>query len=127
MDKLTAPTVSLAEAQRIIVAQQATIDALTKERDAAFKAGQFAATDAIAKQVWNDGCPPHPYGSEWFIAKTKYGDKVVLRALPDDHSYDYETADGTYMIAANVVKWLQFPDSNFIPYIPALIAQERGQ
>lgn len=87
-------------------------------QDDAFKAGQFAAADAIAKQCWHDGVPLKPYGSEWFIAKLDDGSKVVLRELHEDHSYDFTTRDETYLAAFRVVKWMQFPDSNFIPYLP---------
>ena len=106
-----------AEAQ-MLRAQSARIAELEAARDGAFKAGQFDATDAISKQVWNDGVPDKTYGSEWFIAKlTEGGRKVVLRALYDEHSYDYTTADETYVMASRVAKWMQFPDSNFIPYV----------
>lgn len=84
--------------------------------DDAFKAGQFAAADAIAKQCWNDGVPPKPYGTEWFIAKLDDGSKVVLRELHENHSYDYTTRDETYLAEFRVVQWMQFPDSGFIPY-----------
>ena len=33
-------------------------------QDDAFKAGQFAAADAIAKQCWHDGVPPKLYGTQ---------------------------------------------------------------
>lgn len=99
-------------------AQSARIAELEAARDGAFKAGQFDATDAITKQVWNDGAPDKTYGSEWFIAKlTDGGRKVVLRALHEDYTYDYTTADETYVMAFRVAKWMQFPDSDFIPYV----------
>lgn len=68
---------------------------------------------------WISGEPPKPWRDEWFIAKTIHGDKVVLRSLPEEWSYDYTTADHTYMISANIVCWMQFPDSDFI--MPAAI------
>ena len=69
--------------------------------------------------VWLQGEPPKPWRDEWFIAKTIHGGKVVLRALPEEWTYDYTTADHTYMIAANIVCWMQFPDSEYIaPPLP---------
>lgn len=72
------------------------------------------ATKPQEPVVWNDGYPTNPWDSEWFIAKTKYGDKVVLRKLPDEYTYDFTTADGTYMKKENITKWMQFPESEFI-------------
>lgn len=70
---------------------------------------------------WQDGEPPKPWRNEWFIAETIHGDKVVLRSLPDEYTYDYKTADETYLMARNVKRWMQFPDSQFIaPPLPAL-------
>jgi len=63
---------------------------------------------------WIDGEPPHPWNKEWFIAITIYDDRVVLKSLPEEYTYDYTTADGTYMKAKNIKKWMQFPDSEFI-------------
>ena len=65
---------------------------------------------------WADREPPKPFRGEWFIAETIWGDRVVLRALPEDFSYDYKTADGTYIKADKIKRWMQFPDSQFIPY-----------
>jgi len=62
---------------------------------------------------WRDGAPPKPWRDEWFIAKTTYGDRVVLRSLPDDWTYDFKTADDTYIMADKIAKWMQFPDSDF--------------
>ncbi len=62
---------------------------------------------------WKDGCPPHPYDKEWFLARTKFGDRVVLTALPEEFSYDFKTADETYMKKENIIKWAQFPNSEF--------------
>lgn len=107
------------------IAARAAIAALPPAvpQDAAFKAGQFAAMDAMAKQCWHDGLPPKPYGEEWFIAKLDDGSKVVLRELHENHSYDYTTRDETYLSAFRVVKWMQFPDSGFVPcHSPAVPA-----
>lgn len=68
---------------------------------------------------WHDGEPPKPWRHEWFIALTIHGDRVVLRSLPEEWTYDYKTADDTYMLAKNIKKWMQFPDSMFKP-APAL-------
>jgi hypothetical protein len=62
---------------------------------------------------WIDGVPPHPYDKEWFIAKTTYGDKVVLTALPEEYAYDFKTADDTYIKADKIKCWMQFPDSEY--------------
>lgn len=66
--------------------------------------------------IWHEGCPDKVYGSEWFIALTTFGERVVLKALPEEYSYDYKTADDTYMMATKIKCWMQFPDSQFIPY-----------
>lgn len=69
--------------------------------------------------LWRDGEPDRVYRSEWFIAKTKNREKVVLRALPEEHSYDYRTADDRYLSKDHIIAWMQFPDSEFIPFDPA--------
>ena len=66
--------------------------------------------------VWHEGEPPKPYRDEWFIAILKNGTKSVLRSLPEEYSHDYKTADETYYTKGWVKKWMQFPNSNFIPY-----------
>jgi hypothetical protein len=63
---------------------------------------------------WRDGPPPKPWSEEWFIALTTYGDRVVLRALPEEYTYNFETADETYIKAEKIAKWMQFPDSEYI-------------
>ena len=63
--------------------------------------------------AWIDGFPPKPWSGEWFIAETTYGDRVVLRALPDEYSHDFTTADHTYLMADLVARWMQFPDSEY--------------
>ena len=67
---------------------------------------------------WRDGAPNHPWDKEWFIAKTTYGDRVVLRALPEEWSYDFTTADDTYIKRDKIKSWMQFPDSNYIAPAP---------
>ena len=64
---------------------------------------------------WYDGAPPFPQNQESFIAQTIYGERVVLRVLPEEYTYDYTTADGTHMKAENIKKWMQFPDCQFLP------------
>lgn len=59
---------------------------------------------------WADGCPDKHSGEEWFIAETTYGDRVVLRALPEDYAYDYRTADDSYIKADKIKRWMPFPD-----------------
>jgi len=39
-----------------------------------------------------------------------------LRALPEEWTYDYKTADETYIKAAWIAQWMQFPDSQFLPF-----------
>lgn len=70
---------------------------------------------------WHEGEPPKPWRDEWFIAETVHHDRFVLRSLPDEWTYDYTTADETYMMAKNIKRWMQFPDSHFkefrgVPY-----------
>ena len=64
--------------------------------------------------VWYDGAPPFPYGKEWFIAEIT-GDKsrVVIKALPEEFTYAYRTADHTYYMAHRISRWMQFPDSEY--------------
>jgi hypothetical protein len=71
------------------------------------------AVDELMKPpVWTEGYPPKPWADEEFIAVTKHG-RVVLRALPDDYAYDFATADDTYIKKENILKWMQFPDTEF--------------
>ena len=85
---------------------EAERDALRTERDA-----------AKITQVWMAGEPPKHIRDEWFIAKTIHGDRVVLRALPEEWKYDYKTADETYMAAKNIAAWMQMPDSGYVSYV----------
>jgi hypothetical protein len=78
-----------------------------------FGVGRSVGGEAVA---WHDGFPPHPYDKEWFIAVTKHRDRVVLTALPEEFTYDFKTADETYIKKEEIVKWMQFPDSEFIRY-----------
>lgn len=63
---------------------------------------------------WHEGPPPKPWSEEWFIALTTFGDRVVLKALPEEWTYDFKTADETHFRADKIAKWMQFPDSDFI-------------
>ena len=70
----------------------------------------------VGPVAWIAGTPPHPYDKEWFIAKLDNGQKVVLKALPEEYSYDFRTADDTYYKSYRVKQWMQFPDSEFVPF-----------
>lgn len=77
------------------------------------------AGEAAPGIVWHNGAPPKPWAGEWFLADTTSG-PAVLRALPEEYSYDFKTADDTYIKAANIKRWAQLPDSEFIaPVAPA--------
>ena len=94
---------------------------LQRERDVINAYADLLERQASAvPDGWIEGYPNHTYASEWFIAHTIYNDRVVLRALPEEYSYDYTTADGTYMQKESVKRWMQFPDSDFIaaPQLP---------
>ena len=74
----------------------------------------MTAAPAPAQPVmWHEGEPPKPWRNEWFIAQTIFDDRVVLTALPESFTYDYKTADDTYIKADNIKRWMQFPDSQF--------------
>lgn len=74
------------------------------------------ALQAKLDKEWHDGYPNKLYGSEWFIAETKQGDKVFLKALLEEFSYDYKTADDTYFKKEVIARWMQSPDSKYIPF-----------
>jgi hypothetical protein len=75
---------------------------------------------------WRDGAPPHPWDKEWFIARTTFGDRVALTALPEEYSYDFKTADGTYLKREVIAAWMQFPDSEYVaPAKPAVSEEAR--
>lgn len=86
------------------------------------RAALEAAAPLIRAAAWHKGEPPKPWRDEWFIAETTYGDRVVLRALPEEWTYDYKTADETYIMADKIARWMQFPDSAFKP-APAAIRE----
>lgn len=68
-------------------------------------------------RAWQGGAPPHPFDKEWIIAETVHGDRVVLTALPEEYTYDYKTADGTYIKADKIKRWMQFPDGDYHSYL----------
>jgi hypothetical protein len=87
----------------------------------------------ILKLEWRNGAPPKPWSGEWFIAETTYGDRVVLTSLPEKWTYDFKTADDTYIMRDKIKRWMQFPDSEFIApeksdlaQCPDLVAAVRG-
>lgn len=102
---------------------------LSQQEAEAF-AGLDACIAALASQpkpvalTWYEGPPPFPQDQEWFIAETTQGDPVVLRSLYEggikNGNFDFKTADGTYMKAALVKRWMQFPDCEYLP--PAAVA-----
>ena len=97
-----------------VLEEAAKVAELTKERDEA-----RALADHAEERHWHDGEPPKPQRNEWFIAETIHGDKVCLKALPEEWTYDYKTADETYIMARNIKRWMRFPDSHFIEPVPA--------
>ena len=48
-----------------------------------------ALADHAERRHWHDGEPPKPQRDEWFIAETIYGDRVCLKSLPEEFTYDY--------------------------------------
>ena len=92
-------------------------DAKWEERKADAIDRAIAALSApVAQPVawqWLDGAPPKPWSGEWFLAETIYGDRVVLRELPNEFTYDFKTADETYIMRERIKRWAQFPDSLF--------------
>jgi hypothetical protein len=95
-----------------------SIEVIATEYEPIKRNAPVADVNAMGGQevaVWYAGEPPFPQNQEWFIAQTIYGDKVVLQALPKEFSYDYKTADETYMLAKNIKRWMQFPDCEFLP------------
>ena len=67
-------------------------------------------------QKWRDGVPPKPWCDEWFIAETVYGDRVVIKSLSGENSYEYRTADDTYLMGNIIKRWMQFPDSDYVSF-----------
>lgn len=67
-----------------------------------------------AAGLWNEGSPPYPWDSEWFLAKMVQGPFVVLRPLPEEYTYDFTTADGTYVMRKSIARWAQLSGSEYI-------------
>lgn len=78
----------------------------------------LSASPHDVRGEWHEGAPPKPYSEEWFIAETTFGDRVVLKALPEEYSYDFKTADETYIKRDKIKRWMQFPDSDYISLTP---------
>lgn len=85
---------------------------------AAFKA-MLSARGEVDRPVWFEGAPSQHHAKEWFIAETIFGDRVVLTALPEEYTYDFKTADDTYIKADRIKRWMPFPDSEYLPPSPA--------
>jgi len=83
--------------------------------------------ERLVKAPWHEGYPTKFYAEEWFIARLDNGDKVVLRALPEEWSYDFKTADDTYYKKDRVVKWMQFPESQYLPPTPPALDQGQAK
>jgi hypothetical protein len=104
-----------------------TQDVLDFARAIEREVAKAAPAAPVQTAPWLEGEPPHPWNQEWFIAHTIYGDRVVLKALPEEHTYDYQTADGTYMAARNIKRWMQFPDSEYVAPDAAPVQAEQAQ
>ncbi|AEH79688.1 MazG nucleotide pyrophosphohydrolase domain superfamily [Sinorhizobium meliloti SM11] len=85
------------------------------------------AVEGVAVDGWYDGAPGKPWAEEWFIAETTWGDRVVLTALPEEWTYDFKTADDTYIKADMIKRWMQFPDSQYIAPADTDAAQSAGE
>jgi hypothetical protein len=86
-----------------------------------------SAENAELHLEWRVGAPTKPWSEEWFIAETIWGDRVVLRSLPEEWTYDFKTADDTYIKHDKIKRWMQFPDSEFIaPDVVTAPAQAVG-
>lgn len=91
-------------------------DYLRKLSDAVPALLDIAESAQYAK--WLPGAPDKIRASEWFIAETTYRDRVVLKAAPEEYAYyrdDFMTADENYIKADNIKRWMQFPDSEYLP------------
>lgn len=66
------------------------------------------------KFQWNEGLPPRYVANEWFFAKLKNETVAALKALPENYSYDFKTADETYFAKDWIVGWMQTPDTDYL-------------
>ena len=102
---------------------QSRVDTLTEERDKLIqKNTALVAENAGLRNsslfVMQDGQPPYEfYRNEWFIARLKNGSFAVLKALPEEWSYDYKTVDETHYTKDWVVGWMQTPDTEYRPNV----------
>lgn len=96
------------------VLRRAGKDEVAEELEKTAVSACSAPVSAMASK-WHEGEPPFPQNQEWFIAEMTNKDRVVLMALSKEHSYDYQTADGTYLKAGTVKRWMQFPDCEYLP------------
>lgn len=73
----------------------------------------------VVKQpmVWIEGQPPHPWDDEWFLAELINGERVVLKALPNGGPFEYTTSDHTFYLGKLIKRWMQLPDSEYVPAI----------
>jgi len=92
-----------------------SLKAQLSEKDAEIERVNRNARLSTDYSFWFDGYPTDFRQDEWFIAKTRSGKKVVLRSLPKPQfAYDFTTADETHWKKEEIVRWAQFPDSNYI-------------
>ena len=109
--------------------QRRALDRTKAERDelraqlAADKA-RITSLEDYLPVVWRDGPPPHPWDQEWFIGLLDNDGRVVLKALPEERSYDFRTADETYYSASRIKMWAQFPDSEYVSAPAPQLAQQ---
>ena len=69
--------------------------------------------------AWIEGAPPRPWNQEWFFAQMRNGQCITLKAREGDHDYNYTTADETYWAGDRIARWMQIPDTEFVPFCPA--------
>lgn len=73
-------------------------------------ANAIAERDKLREALqWREGAPKKDPGDGWFIAETTYGEKVVLTSLPSEFTYDFKTADDTYIMRDRIARWMPFP------------------
>ena len=76
--------------------------------------GMFINPESMKPLEWTSGIPKGFAADEWFLAKLSSGRVAALKALPEEWSYDYTTADETYFKADCVKKWMPLPKSQFL-------------
>jgi hypothetical protein len=47
------------------------------------------------------------------------GQCITLKAREGNHDYNYTTADETYWAGDRIARWMQIPDTEFVPFCPA--------